>query len=204
MPATFWTAAPLLAVLVLAGLAKVFLGIPFGELTNDTSATAHLPFYVGCISTLGLLLWTATATACFLSSASIRPSTADSRLPRFLLVSGLFSSLLCLDDMLQFHEFVFPKIFHISEKAYYAGFGALVLAYLFHFRRTILRYNCLLLISALALFGASRVFDLLFFENIKFGIVLEEGTKLLGIGFWLAYYWQISLLAVRMNLAGAR
>jgi hypothetical protein len=192
-----------MVIVACAGLARVFLGIPFGVLTDDPAATMHMPFYVGFISDLGLLLWAATATVCFLSYASVRARIAASRVCTFLLASGFLSALLCLDDMLQFHECVFPKLFHISEKSYYAGLLVLVLAYLFHFRSIILRNNCILLIMALALFAASRVFDLLLFEDMKFGIVLEEGTKLLGISFWLTYYWRISLTAIGLQLEGA-
>ena len=59
----------LIVTLLIIGIGKLVYNIPIGYFTRDANWTLHGPFYIGSISNLGAILWTAAATLCFLSYA---------------------------------------------------------------------------------------------------------------------------------------
>jgi hypothetical protein len=75
-------------------------------------------------------------------------------------------------------------------------YGSLFILYFFYFRKLIYRTNILVLLLALAFFGMSIIIDLLF-EDMKGGLNLEEGFKLLGIISFLTYYIRVCLQQVK-------
>jgi len=72
---TFWRGAvPVLGLLlIVAGLAPRD-DFRVAEVTRDVQSIADLPFYTGGLSTLGLLLWSASAAMCFLTPARAAPA----------------------------------------------------------------------------------------------------------------------------------
>lgn len=170
-------------------------GIPFGILTRDIAATAGVPFYTGFFSQVGFILWIATATLCIFSSHISSKSQGNDRFKKFLFLSGLFSLLLCFDDMFLLHEQVFPQFFGISEKGVYATYGILVVFLLVKFYLVILKTDYVLLAMAFIFFGLSIVVDLIHIPILN-SYILEDGFKMFGIVSWFFYFYGNAVVIV--------
>ncbi|MBI3964917.1 MAG: hypothetical protein HY329_04695 [Chloroflexi bacterium] len=188
-----------LASLCLVLLVHVGTGIPIGDLTRDTSAVAGLPFYVGLVSNVGALFWCATATVCLLTWATLT-GAEDRHFHSFLLWSGLLTLLLLIDDFLMLHDGLLPALFGISDKPVYVAYGTFVMFYLVRFGRLIAQTDFRPLLLALLFFGASMTLDVLNRSHIPGYHLYEDGTKLLGIASWFAYFTTVSLASLRLRL----
>ncbi|MGB6647734.1 MAG: hypothetical protein WBG01_04260, partial [Bacteroidota bacterium] len=188
-PIVLWAYVPsAILILLVLGLSSL-TGIPVGEITRDPLAVMGGDFYVGSISNLGILLWCATATICFFTAALIGKSEEASKTRSFLLFGGLLTTLLCLDDLFMLHEFVFPRYFHWKQGIIVLSYGLLLLAYLWSFRKRVLDSHFLLLVLASGFFGVSVLVDRLPEYLLPgFYYLVEDGSKLLGIVSWFAYY----------------
>lgn len=185
---------PFLTITIVSAVllgAVVFLhfwkNIPVGKLTGDPIAlAAGLPVYSGFLSQIGILLWSAAASICFFCGKILHPNRVDKGLNRFLIVSGVFTLWLALDDMFMLHETVLPHI-GIPQNVVLGGYVVFTLAYLFAFRRTILETNFLPLVFSLCFFAVSVTLDV--FKPFKFSITFfEEGAKLVGLVGWAVYF----------------
>lgn len=180
-------------IVAAVGLVAVPVGVALtGErasfFTRDVFSIASIPVYAGLISNLGIFLWCATAAVCLFAAALAR----DPEAARFLAASGLFSGLLLVDDFFMVHEWIVPRLLHVSEKSMYGVYAVLGLAWLWRFRRRILTGRPGLLALALGLFALSILFD--FLEPAHppgiapgWRYMIEEGPKLVGIATWAAY-----------------
>jgi len=189
-------------VLVIAFLAIFSLRdvLPFtpDKLTKDPLAMAKLPFFYGIFSNLGIMLWASAAAINFAGAALLR---SEPRKTRFLFVSGIFTFWLALDDLLMFHETVFPLYLNIREDVIYIGYFFIIVIYLIYFLRDIYLFtDYTLLAAALAAFGSSMLIDL--FWGFVFA---EDGAKFLGIVLWVVYYFRSvnTLLSERMRTGEA-
>jgi hypothetical protein len=164
-------------------------GVPFKNLTIDVSIIASEPPYIGFLSQLGLLVWSATVSICLLGASLIYYKDKTSESLFFLITAGLLTSLLTLDDAFLFHEKVLPHI-GIPELMVYLSYGGFLLFFLIRFHWFILGQTDFLLLGiALFFFGASVSTD----TFSPFGIneyVLEDGSKFAGIVAWFFYFLQ--------------
>ncbi|HET9416041.1 MAG TPA: hypothetical protein VFP30_00735 [Candidatus Limnocylindria bacterium] len=182
---------PLLAILALAVLITANTDITMRQMTQDPTTVLDGPFYVGAISNLGNVLWAAAVALCLFAASGL-PGIVGPGWSRFLLVSGAFTALLLVDDMLLVHDEILPRYAGIGGDAYGVLYVAGMLGFLVGFRARIRQTNWQVLIVALALFGISTVVDVgssrlsdLIPSSVV--ILLEDAAKLLGIGTWLAY-----------------
>ncbi len=76
----------------------VVYNIPVGTLTRDLNITLKGPFYVGALSNLVNILWTAAASLCFFGFFYLNQYNCESLFRRFLLNAGIFTTMLLLDD----------------------------------------------------------------------------------------------------------
>jgi len=182
------------AFLLLCGLVAIRLrfGILIEDMTRDPVSVIGAPFYVGAVSNFGMVLWGASAGFCFLGYALLHgvPDKRDLRL--FLLFSGMITCVLMLDDMLLFHEEIYPKYIAIPQRVTYGAYGIAVLAYLVRFRGAIARTPYLLALLAAVFLGLSATIDQLPFE-LRGHYLFEDGCKLMGIVSWLMYLAQTTL-----------
>jgi hypothetical protein len=196
--------APILMLLTIISLQT---RIPIRHLTRDPLAIVGEPFYFGAISNLGNLLWCSTVAVCFFSFALLR-KLANCRkirhLQQFLFFSACVTFILLLDDLFLIHEEVFPNYLNISEDLLVFGYGAIFVLYLVKFRKIILKTDFLLLIVALGFFGISVSLDLFIpgdWLNWERELVLEDGSKLLGIMSWLAYFSRVCIGQLKQIMA---
>lgn len=196
------------ALTLIIGMALFFIGItlllhvitdtPIGDLTRDPLATAELPFYVGFISQLGLIIWSACASVTLFSALMI-PDSAESRAMKFFLLgAGLFTVFLALDDAFLLHEELFPK-FGISEILVYGVYFSLLALFLYTFRKIVIATPYIILLTALACFALSIGIDELPLETLGINpFLLEDGFKLMGILAWCLYFLRVSLAQLRL------
>ncbi len=182
---------PLLAVVSLAMLITANTDITMRQMTQDPTTVLEGPFYVGAISNLGNVLWAAAVALCLFAARGLR-GVVPPGWSRFLLVSGAFTALLLVDDMLLVHDEILPRYAGISGDAYGVLYVAGMLGFLVGFRARIRQTNWPVLVVALTFFGISTVVDVgssrlsdLIPSSVV--ILIEDTAKLLGIGTWLAY-----------------
>jgi hypothetical protein len=171
--------------------------IPIGSLTRDISVIAGLPVYAGFLSQIGIFFWSASATICFFSVTLLWQYANGYKLKRFLLISGLLTLLLGLDDIFLLHETVFPFV-GIPEEVVFGSYAALLLFYLVRFYPLILKTEYVLMVIALFFFGVSVLLDLFPLPGIN-PFLVEDSAKLIGILSWLAYFFQVGKYSVHFE-----
>lgn len=195
-------------VLLISG---VFLGIvlllhtieeiPIADLTRDPVAIADMRAYIGFLSQAGIFFWSGTAMVCLFCATALPCHAITDNLRRFLLVSGLFTLCLGLDDAFLIHEEILPH-FGIRQRLVLSTYACFTLVYLIIFRRLIFfetRFQ--LMVLALLFFATSLVLDI--FEPFDYYLVLfEDGFKLIGIVTWTTYF--VSVADHSVNSASPR
>ena len=187
-----FTFVPGVTILVATLFGRLVFHESFRTLTRDVNTIAGLHPITGFLSTLGILLWCATASICLFTAMTL----INAR-PRetfwFLLCSALLSTYLLLDDTFLFHEDLAKRYYGLSEKAVFSLLVIAVIFYAVAFRRIILRTNFAILLLALSFLATCVAIDA-FFESwlvLRLGdweYLVEEGLKWLGITCWCSYY----------------
>lgn len=185
-----WLRFALLPAAVVYGAALLLSragGIDDLELViRDLAQTCKYPLGVGLISNLGYLLWMASAAICLFTACS-EVSRPRGRERELLLAGGVFSLLLCLDDMFLLHDkYISPNVLYLL----YVVFAVLILV---RYRDLVVRLGGPVFLGAVALLGTSLLFDK--FQQVLPipygpGQLFEEGVKFLGIASWLFFWWQ--------------
>jgi len=184
---------PVLLVAFLRVLSSV-VNIPVRYFTMDPAATVHEPFYIGFFSNLGLAIW-ATAAAVSLFASAVLGKREGARL---LLSGGFISAIFFFDDMYMFHEQVFPNYLAVSQNIILALYGLGMIAFLVHFRKEILKSRFHVLVVALAFLGISVMVDILdHFISFPSQMLLEDGTKFIGLWGWCLYF--VGFAKVRLS-----
>lgn len=163
--------------------------VPYRELMADPNALTDSPIYYGFLSQVGILLWSATATTCFIFAYMTVLLKAEGERLYFFIFSGLLIFWLMLDDSFLIHEEILPGL-GVPQKLVILIYVLVVLFYLNRFKKLILRHTPYLLLAiSLFFFAVSVVVDLFFnFETPNIiDTVLEDGSKFIGIVLWLAY-----------------
>jgi hypothetical protein len=200
------------AILLLTSLAVIsrLTGIPASNFTRDPAQIMNAPFYTGFESNLGLLVWCAGAVAALFAAAVLRrrPGALEQR--RFLLWAGVLTLILCLDDLIMFHDILITTAFHVREQAIYLTYVLGAALFVIRFRRQLLGADRALLILAGVFFATSMLFDQWHVLQVIFGRViirenylLEDGAKLFGQLTWMAYLLRRSSDALTLPLQQA-
>lgn len=194
------------ALLVMIGAATYVarqIGYPVANLFRDPAAALEAPWYTGLFSLLGVNMWAAAGAICLFSFAVVRSQSGSREVQLFLLFFGLFSLLLCFDDLYQFHETVIPRWFRIPEVVVLATYALLLAGSLLRFRSTILQTDYRTLVAALVCFGVAVVLDQVPISS-SVRTVAENGLELLGISAWLMYFGFTSFRMVADASRGSR
>ncbi len=149
-------------------------------------ARLNLPFYIGTVSNLGVLLWCGTAAiALFAAAFGTRPGNPY---PRGMFVwVALISAVFLFDDLFLLHERALPVYFGLSEKWLFAVYALTIAGFLLRYWRAILKSDYLLLGLAFGLFAMSLGIDLIP-NAIPQPHFFEDGAKFAGIAAWTAYH----------------
>ncbi|MBN9419662.1 MAG: hypothetical protein J0I12_29670 [Candidatus Eremiobacteraeota bacterium] len=183
-------ALPLLVLLWLKGQGTLTIQ----RLTVDPSALAGVPPYTGLLSNAGVVLWFSTATVLLFlawSQPKLRPT---------LLLPGLLSLVLGLDDGLMLHEEMLPNLagvhYTVMQPALYALYAGLLGLSLRAIRPYLFDP---VLLAAIFCLGGSVAVDMLMESHLLsernalmldegLAMWLEDGLKLLGIVAWWGYW----------------
>ncbi|HDO52442.1 MAG TPA: hypothetical protein ENH05_06865 [Rhizobiales bacterium] len=189
-----------LLVLAAAGLQT---SVPLERLFRDTIAVAEeypgcCHVYDGLISNLGILLWWAAASITGFAALTAAGLSCRRYEILALAMAAAFSAWLAMDDLFMLHESVLPLI-GFTQPMTYALYGLIAAAYIALSWRVVLMASPLLLAMAIAMLGASVSVDILadhdlgavsawLGANPRIGILLDDGLKFLGIGFWFCLH----------------
>lgn len=176
---------------------------PIWKIAKDTSEVTNFPPYIGLLSNWVALLWMATATICLFTTLVLRNNNVPFQKYNFLLVSGILSFVLTIDDLFALHDRVFPSVFHIPEPFLYLMYIITLITYVIYFRRKILQYDYLLLVAAFFLIGVSREI----FIRIPYfleSMTANDMLKYFGVIFWLAFFYSASSQEIKNMLEQKR
>ena len=119
-----------------------------------------------------------------------------------IVIMGLMSLFLFLDDVFLLHERVLTGLFHVGERYIFLVYFIFLFAYLFYYRKELASEGSSFLVIAVLLFGLSVSMDTLTDKNVlKDSLadgaeILEEYFKLGGYLFWTA----LMILKARMMI----
>lgn len=186
--------AALPAALALAVGVAVALAVeePFAALVRDVQVTAEVPLYVGALSNLTVMAWTAGAAVAL--AAAVPRALRGDRLADLLLVLGLLGLAFAVDDAFQVHD-------GLAQIVGIPG-GLVLVGYLVVIAFASLRYRGVLkgrpevpiLATAALLLALSLGVDVLV-EQLPERLVppesprilVEDGSKLIGAALWSAF-----------------
>jgi len=188
-------------LVVLLGLVYVWKihDLNIGNLTRDAADSLRGPWYTAAIANFGFALWAATAGICLVAAAVLRSIEGQLEATMFFLAGGLLSAMLLADDMLLLHDRLFPAFLGLHENITYGAYMVLTAAYLFAFRKLILRRtDVLILVVSIVGFAGGLGGDVVMGgggdTSSKF--LLEDGPKFCGLVMWAAYHAKTAVLFI--------
>ena len=179
-----------LAILYISNLYDIKLSL----VVRDLAQTCGYPIGVGMISNIGILLWGATASICLFTSFSEYLNKESSKL---LLLGGIFSSILCIDDLFLLHDrYVGPDFLNLT-------YLAISIFLLVRFRRILKIIGLFNLLISILFLGLSVFFDgviqQIFNQSYELTQLIEEWFKFLGITCWLNFWCKASSHALKFD-----
>ena len=168
-----------LTILYISSLYNIKLSL----VVRDLAQTCGYPIGVGMISNIGILLWGATASICLFTTFSENINRESSKL---LLLGGLFSGLLCIDDFFLLHDrYMGPDFLNLT-------YLAISIFLLVRFRTILKKIGLFNLVISILFLGLSIFFDgviqQIFDQSYDITQLIEEGFKFLGITCWLNFW----------------
>ncbi|HWR99811.1 MAG TPA: hypothetical protein VN249_04300 [Prolixibacteraceae bacterium] len=191
---------PGILVITVAGICHQIFQIPFNVYTRDPIQTLGGKPYVGIISSIGILLWCATATILFFSSVLAYNQGSPGEFVRFLLYSGAFTAFMLMDDMFLLHDVIFPEYLNISENYFYLAYGLILVTFLLLYSKILLKTDYILLILAFGFFVLSAGMDVFTAMVVELPgeYFFEDSFKLLGVISWFAFFSRTSYMQVKI------
>ena len=171
-----------------------FYNIKLNLVVRDLAQTCGYPIGVGMISNIGILFWAAAASICLFTSFSEIINNESSKL---LLLGGVFSSLLCIDDFFLLHDrYIGPDFLNLT----YLSISIFLLV---RFQRILKKIGVSYLIISILFLGLSIFFDgviqQIFNQSYELTQLIEEGFKFIGIACWLNFWCKSSSYALKFG-----
>ena len=191
-------------------LSTIFIGIilfvanlfevNFSDLVKDPATVTDTHPFVGMISNLGIILFAIAAAYSFFSYYLLRHSHLHKKSKQFLLVLGLFTTILTLDDLFLIHEYSF--ILGVSEKYIYLLYALLSIAFFLSFNKEILNIHKNYFFLAIVFFAISVLSDQFLYSDPSSSLksVIEDGAKFLGIVNWMTFIIKTCMLKLQQCL----
>ncbi len=152
----------------------------------EFAETCCRPYY-GFVSTVGIMLWVATAAVCLFCALAFTLAHRSRAVVLFAGAAGLLSGWLALDDAFLLHEVVLPE-FGIAQNLVLAANAAFAVAYVAASHRIILNHDKWLLLLACGALAFSMGVDTVFHSLDPVLVYVEDGAKFLGIFFWMSFH----------------
>ena len=156
------------------------------EIIRDTAQITEHSSFLGFLSNIGIWLWISSVAICFFGATSRRGELKPEHL-RLLILSGLLSLLLAVDDFFMIHDRYVNQ--YICYFVYMVFAGLLLVK---HYQ-TILKIEplsfLLMGLFLMASIGTDTIQRFLPFEYSNTQI-FEEGFKFLGAATWLYFNYK--------------
>jgi hypothetical protein len=184
---------PILFIMAVAVLSAV-KGVSFDKFSRDPLQILEGKPYIGVISNIGIVFWTATSAILFYSLQISYAQKRSREQLYFLLCSGLLTTMMLFDDLLMLHDVIFPGYLSLDEKVFYCFYCFSVIALFYFFRKIVLRSDYILFILAFGFLGGAVITDVILALGFKltYEYLVEDGLKFLGIIAWFAYFTRTS------------
>lgn len=190
---------PIVVLFAVVIVIRLRTGIAIAEFTRDPLGFTGIPVYTGSISNLGIMIWSAAAAVSLFGYGVSRWQGTGGHTRPLLLVAGLVTLVLTLDDLFMLHEVVLPDL-GVPQNLVYATHAVMLVGFVAVFWRTILRTPWVLLVLAYAGFGFTVFADFLApLVTIPGMYVFEDGSKLFGIVSWCAWLTMVSAHQITMR-----
>lgn len=179
----------------LAGLTAQ--GFTVLEVLRDPAQTKNASSLIGFLSNIGVWIWV-SAAAIGLFTVATRPAPCPQR--GLLLLLGLFSAALALDDFFLIHDR------YISQRIVYAFYALCALTLLTFMFKTIVAIDGLAFVLAGSLLAASILTDLsqpLFPEAYMSLQIAEEAFKFCGAATWLYFVCRVAAFREASSIENA-
>ena len=168
--------------------------IKLSLVVRDLAQTCGYPIGVGMISNIGILLWGAAASICLFTTFS---GKINSDISKLLLLGGLFSGLLCVDDFFLLHDrYIGPDFLNLT----YLAISILILV---RFKKILKKIGLFNLVISILFLGLSIFFDgviqQIFNQSYELTQLIEEWFKFLGIVCWLNFWCKASSYALKFR-----
>ncbi len=193
----YWLYIPAIFLILIVTIASYYLNIPISRFTRDPLAITGGHPFLGVVSNIGAILWSATVAICFFSYAILKTNKKSHDVLGFIMAGGFISLLLLLDDLFMLHEEILPKYLGGSEKIIFLFYGSLLLLYLVKYRLNIIETDLIYLILAAFFFALSILIDLLPESFLPLHHLFEDGPKFIGIVSWFGYYFTVCFKEVQ-------
>ena len=170
-----------------------FYNIQLSLVVRDLAQTCGYPIGVGMISNIGILFWGAASSICLFTKFSVNIISKESS--KLLLLGGLFSCLLCIDDFFLLHDR------YIGQDFLNLTYLVISIFLLVRFRKILKKIGFFNLIISILFLGLSIFFDgviqQIFNQRYELTQLFEEGFKFLGIVCWLNFWCKASSYALK-------
>jgi hypothetical protein len=181
-------------ILVLGAAVALVLATdhPFSYFSRDPAAQAGESPSIGFVSHAGVLLTWAAAVVCLSSGRLVAPARGWIEASP-LLVAGVGTAYLALDDLFLLHEDVYPTKLGVGQELVLAVYLLLAIAFLWRFRDVLRRHEWPLLALAGCALGGSLALDVTnYLVSSRVERFFEESLKLFGLAFLCAYFLRLS------------
>ena len=146
--------------------------------------------YLGMLTSTSEILWCGAAVTCWFSYSLSRQLHRSRQTQRYLLFSAVLISLFLLDDTFRI-TLILALLIGVPKLVMYTLYGMAAIAYGMLFWRKLVTTPYLLLLSAIALLVVSALADVIHLPGTGTPILMEDGTKLLGILNIGLYFYQV-------------
>ncbi len=154
--------------------------------------------YQGLFTGASEILWSLAAGVLWFTFSYVGANYSPSHqhLKRSLLFLSLLVTLLLLDDTFRL-SLMLSFYFKIPKILIYGLYSALLIAYIARFKRFILTTPYLLLALSISLLVLSSLADVMHPQGQGLPVMLEDGTKFIGLLNLLIYAWKVGFLMIR-------
>jgi hypothetical protein len=183
------------SVIILAAWLQPFVEPSF--LVRDIFALSSTPVYFGILSNIGIFIWLATGAITIFSGTILFSVNKEKNWSLFLILFGLLTMILAIDDFFMLHEDFFPILLKIPEKLILLTYGLMMLSILVKFKKIVLHNHLKTFIVTISFLALSIIADQILPDKaylLKPGdnFLLEDGLKLVGIVSWSFYLIKMS------------
>ena len=168
-------------------------GFTVVQILRDPAQQTKVSSFLGFLSNIGIWFWVSAAALCFFSLLT-NPLHSPYRTRELLLVLGLMSLLLAVDDMFMLHDR------YIHQKSIFNFYAICCLILLFRHYARIVFINGFAFMFAGFLLALSIYIDT---HQKKMGVdysvhqLVEEGFKFVGAALWLYFCGQVASARAR-------